>query len=80
MSDGVLADDDMSEGGDEKRDNSGPKFKNSVQSEPEVGSGGCNRSSRGISNRAEKSSTKEVLSEGGASKVGVSKPNVVGIV
>ena len=66
MSNGVLADDDVSDGGGKKREKSGSKFRNSVQSEPEVGGGGCNRSNWGTSNKAEKLSTREVLSEGGA--------------
>ena len=54
---GVLADDDVSEGENEKRERSGSKFKNWVQSELELGRAGCNRSSCGISNEVEMTST-----------------------
>ena len=66
MSGGVLADDDTSEGEDGKRERSGSKFRNSVQSGPKVGSFGCDRSSCGISNKAEKSSMRETGSVIGA--------------
>lgn len=55
MSEGVLVDDDKSEGEDGKGEKSGSKFRNSVQSEVKVGSADCNKSSCGISNKAEKS-------------------------
>jgi len=73
---GVSVDDDASEGEDGKRERSGSRFRNSVQSESKVRSVGCNRSICGISNKAEKSSTRQVLLEKGASQASVSEPNV----
>jgi hypothetical protein len=55
-SDGVLVNDGTDDGEDDKREGSGSKFRNSVQSASKVESAGCNRSSSGISNKAEKSS------------------------
>ena len=52
---GVLANDDADEGEYEKSEKSGSKFRNSVQSVSKVGSPGCDRSSRGISNKVVKS-------------------------
>jgi len=63
---GVLADDDMSEGKDWEREKSGSKFRNSVQSELNEGSAGCNESSCGISNRALSASIDTAMSAGGA--------------
>jgi len=76
ISGGVLADDDASEGEGGKRERSGSKFRNSVQSEPKVGSVDRSRSSCGISNKAGKSSTRAVLSEKSASETGVRELNV----
>ena len=56
MSGGVLSSDDASEGDDGKRETSGSKFRNWVQSELKLGRVCCSRSSCGISNRAEISS------------------------
>ena len=56
MSGGVVANEDTSEGEEGNSENSGSKFRNSVQSELNVGSVGGNRSSCGISNKEGKSS------------------------
>jgi len=42
---GVLSGDDAGGGEDGKKEGSGSKFRNSVQSQSKVGSPGCNRSS-----------------------------------
>jgi len=63
---GVLANEDNSEGEDGKRERSGSKFKNWVQSELKLGSSDCNRSSFGISNKAEMSSAYAVRPLNGA--------------
>ena len=59
---GVLSNDDVSEGEGGKRERSDSKFRNWVQSELKLGRAGCDRSSRGISNKAEMSSTNPVRS------------------
>jgi len=66
MSGGVLANDEVSEGEDGKRERSGSKFRNWVQSALELGRACCNRSSCGISNKAEISSTDKATSLEGA--------------
>lgn len=60
--------------GEGKGGRSGSKFKNSVQSESKVRCDDCNRSSCGISNRAENSSndTGIAISMGGAGNFNVS--------
>ena len=63
---GVLANDDVSEGEDGKRERSSSKFRNWVQSELKLGRGCCNRSSCGISNKGEMSSTDTARSLGAA--------------
>lgn len=62
---GVLAnDDDASDGEEGKRERSGSKFRNSVQSQLKVGSADCNISSCGMSNKAENPSRdSETLAE-----------------
>ena len=67
MSGGVLADDDVSEGEEGKREKSESKFRNSVQSGLKVGRVGGNKSSCGISNQAEKASIEAEMPKGGSS-------------
>lgn len=54
---GVLADDEMRDGEDGGRQGSNSKFKSLVQSESKVEGVGCDRSSWGFPNNAERSST-----------------------
>ena len=59
---GVLADDDKSEGEGGKRERSGSRFRNSLQSESKLGSSDCSRSSCGISSEPGKPVTDEIVS------------------
>lgn len=72
---GVFADDDEREGEKGKKENSGSKFRNSVQSQSKMGGVGGNRSSCGISNKG-KSSIVVGMPKGGSSSCGVSVINV----
>jgi hypothetical protein len=65
----------MSEGEGGKRERSGPKLRNSVQSGPK-GSAACNDSACGISNNAENSSTRAGLLGEKALKALVNGSNV----